>query len=251
MLISVKSPVEAAIAAAADGVNVVDVKDPSQGSLGFAGAELTNQIAAAVGRVSAGQRLQGISADRKLVSVALGELHNLNLDEVRQIDWASVDFVKIGLSGLYEGNLWRLPLSDALAEVPSRVKRVLVLYVDQVDASSAEDIVKSARNDGLSVVLLDTFDKSNGNLFAHWAESDVDRVFGSAKRLSMTSVLAGSIGLADISRAFELGADLIGVRGAVCDGDRSGNLCQHRLNELLSVYREKPHLNSAVLNGRK
>ena len=226
MLVSVKTPAEAAIVAAADGVTVVDVKNPARGSLGFAGAAVTNSIASE------------IAADEILLSVALGELQEFDFDEVNRIDWAHVDFVKIGLSGFYEDPRWRSKLCGALANIPSRVRRVLVLYVDQVDAATANDMIQDAKEAGLSVVLLDTFDKSNGNTFAHWADNDVRSVFESAARRSLTTVLAGSIGLADLPRAFQSGADLIGVRGAVCDGDRDGSLSQQRLDNLISAYDE-------------
>ena len=226
MLVSVKSTTEAAIVAAADGVTVVDVKDPSQGSLGFAGAAVINNIAAE------------IAADEKLFSVALGELKDLDFYEISRIQWAHVDFVKIGLSGFYQNSCWRSELGDALADIPSRVRRVLVLYVDQVDASVATDMIQDAQETDLSVVLLDTFNKSQGNTFAHWTDDDVRRVFESAGRRTMTTVLAGSLGVADFPRVFQTSADLIGVRGAVCDGDRSGSLSKHRLDRLISAYHE-------------
>lgn len=226
MLVSVKTPAEAAIAAVVDGVTVIDVKDPSQGSLGFAGAAITNNIAAA------------IASKNKLLSVALGEIQEIDFDEVSRIDWTHVDFVKIGLSGFYQNPRWRSVLCDALAHVPTRVSRVLVLYVDQIEASEATDMIQDAQEAGLAVALLDTFDKSRGNTFAHWTDDAVGGVFASAARRKLTTVLAGSIGLADLPRAFRTGADLIGVRGAVCEGDRSGSLSQQRLASLIAAYRE-------------
>lgn len=226
MLISVKSPAEAAIVAAADGVTVVDVKDPARGSLGFAGTAVTNEIA------------RQISAAKPSLSVALGELQELDVEAVRQIQWAHVDFVKVGLSGLYQGARWQSELLSVLANVPAAVRRVLVLYVDQIDASRAHRMIQDAHEVGLSVVLLDTFDKARGNTFAHWSATAVEDVFQSASRSGLTTVLAGSIGLADFPKALRTGADLIGVRGAVCDGDRSGALSRQRLENLISAYHE-------------
>lgn len=226
MLVSVKTPAEAAIVAANDGVTVVDVKDPSRGSLGFAGATITNDIAAEIAPAG------------KLFSVALGELNAIDLDEASRINWEQVDFVKIGLSGFYNNPHWRSELCRALANVPTRVRRVLVLYVDQVNASVAIGMIQEAKDTDLSVVLLDTFDKSRGNTFAHWTGDAVRSVFETATRQELTTVLAGSIGLADLPRAFRTGADLIGVRGAVCDGDRNGSLSEQRLDRLISAYHE-------------
>ena len=48
MLISVKNLPEARIAVHCEGVSIIDVKDPLQGSLGFAEASTINQIATLV-----------------------------------------------------------------------------------------------------------------------------------------------------------------------------------------------------------
>lgn len=240
MLVSVKNIAEARIAASTEGITIVDVKAPSQGSLGFAGAATVNAIADCVEEIC--QTLPNTAPPdspdvaKKSISVALGELHDLNPIEISQINWAKIHFAKIGLSGAYQDQQWRRPLAKAISVMPPDVARVLVVYVDQVNASSGNELLRAAAEDGLSVVLLDTFNKSQGNVFAHWNKFDCKRLFQSASALAMTTVLAGSIDVTDLESAHQTTADLIGVRGAVCAGDRATDLSPRRLAEFLQAF---------------
>ena len=241
MLISVKNLAEAHIVAANEGVSIIDVKDPLQGSLGFAGAAIVNQIAAMVqeknGNSNCGM-IGSCHSRKKLVSVALGELRNLNTHDFEQIDWEKINFAKIGLSGAYKDLRWRNPVANFFANVPNHVSRVLVLYVDQINAAASNATLAAACKDGMSVVLLDTFDKTQGNVFAHWSETDCEKLFNAASKFAMRTVLAGSVGVSDLPFALNAGADLIGVRGAVCDKDRKGDLSQKRLSNFIKTYSE-------------
>ncbi len=243
MLLSVQNITEARIVAATDGVSIIDVKDPNQGSLGFAGPDVVNGIVDVVTNAhqesisNVSLATQRRSAAPKL-SVALGELLELNSADIASIDWSKIHFAKIGLNGTYADQSWRKPLSDAFAPVPLHVARVLVVYVDQVPPSASAALLSAAHQDGLSVVLLDTFEKSNGNVFAHWSVSDCKKSFQSASALALTTVLAGSIGITDLNSAKQTGADLVGVRGAVCSGDRTETLAKPKLDEFLKAYRE-------------
>ena len=88
LLVSVRSPVEAR-AAVAGGADIIDVKEPSRGSLGRADASVWQAVRAVVPRSTP-------------VSVALGELNEWLAPEPRQIPesaWAGIDYCKLGLAG--------------------------------------------------------------------------------------------------------------------------------------------------------
>ena len=233
MLLSVKNVSEARVAFSSDEVSILDVKNPSAGSLGFAGAVTINQIAAET------KALRSAPASRfKSVSIALGELRDFDRRDVGEIDWSAIDFVKIGLSGFYKNEDWREPARLALGSIDPRVRRVLVLYVDEARPEIGNAMLNAAVADGFSVVLLDTYNKSNGCALDYWNAADCRTLFQSARLRKMTSVLAGSIGIAQLPEAKQTGADLIGVRGAVCDGDRANDLSPVRLNTFLEAYRD-------------
>ena len=242
MLISVKNPTEARIAAANEGVSIVDVKDPLQGSLGFAGAAIVNQIAALVHEANSksisaiDNSCNNSNSRKKLVSIALGELDSLNKLDTQQIDWAKISYAKVGLSDAYKDCRWRKRLADFFSEVPSNVARVFVIYVDQISATASQESLTAAHEDGMSVVLLDTFDKSRGNVFFHWSDFQCKSLFKAAAELGIQTVLAGSIEVSNLPLALKTQTDLIGVRGAVCEGDREGELSQQRLSDFIEAY---------------
>ena len=49
--------------------------------------------------------------------------------------------------------------------------------------------------------------------------------------LCLLQVVAGSVKIDSLERVIQAGASLVGVRGAVCAGDRSGQLCEQKLRE--------------------
>ena len=155
---------------------------------------------------------------------------------MQQIDWSKIRYAKVGLAGAYKDHRWRTPVAEAFADVPRQVARVLVLYVDQIAFAASHATLSAAHDDGLSVVLLDTFDKSQGNVFAHWSKIECENLFSSASKLNMKTVLAGSIGVSDLPLAVKTQADLIGVRGAVCENDRRSELSGRRLRDFVKVH---------------
>jgi len=245
MLISVKNSSEARTAAEHPLVAIVDLKDPSTGSLGFAGTAVANEVINTV---------RATDPDKQ-ISLACGELDQWRLGgddpktdfdvcELERIDWPAVTFVKVGLSGNFaaEQDVGRLKRFFSL--VPNHVRRVLVIYVDLFSTGQAKEAIRESAALNASVVLLDTFDKSHGNTFAYYSRAECQAIFQLAKSQKMTGVLAGSIDVECLSRAAETGADLIGVRGAVCQQDdspvneiRKNSLCQRRLDHFLDAAR--------------
>ena len=245
MLISVKNSIEARAAAGHPLVSIVDLKDPSAGSLGFAGAAIANEVINTVRETDAA----------KQISVACGELQqwqfghedleaSFDVSELGKINWPAVTFVKVGLSEEFARAQDFDRLERFFSLVPDHVQRVLVIYVDLFATGQAEAMIREATPLNTSVVLLDTFDKSLGNTFAHYSPLECGAIFHQAKSQNMTSVLAGSIDIECLHLAAETGADLIGVRGAVCQQDdspvseiRKNSLCERRLDQFLDAAR--------------
>jgi len=245
MLISVKNSNEACVVADHPLVSIVDLKDPSAGSLGFAGAVMANDVINAVRE----------TAPDKAISLACGELYQWRLGDedsnarfdggqLREVDWAEVTFVKVGLSGNFAETKDFDRLKRFFELVPDNVRRVLVIYVDLFSTQQARKTIRDVARVNASVLLLDTFDKGRGNTFAHYSPRECQQIFSQGKSRKMTCVLAGSIDSACLCDAAETGADLIGVRGAVCQQDdskaseiRKNSLCQRRLDQFLDAAR--------------
>lgn len=237
MLISVKNLTEARIAMAVEGVSIVDVKDPLNGSLGFAGADVINAVAADVAMMKHGRP----SAAAPMLSIAMGELADHQPQDLNSIVWDNVDYAKFGLAGMYGGGGgdekencdgdWRRAWREAFSKIPDHVARVMVMYVDLIDFKIAAAMLNDLA--GANTVLLDTFDKTNGNAFAHWSVDDCKSIFRLAQSKKLLTVMAGSIGVGDLDNARQTGAAMVGVRGAVCQGPREGALSVDRLKAMV------------------
>ena len=59
-----------------------------------------------------------------------------------------------------------------------------------------------------------------------------------ATEAKLAIVITGSVKIDLLPRVIEAGASLVGVRGAVCDGDRSGRLCEQKLIDFCQRLKE-------------
>lgn len=76
-----------------------------------------------------------------------------------------------------------------------------------------------------------------GGLFATVAATALSRWVGVAHDGGLSVALAGSLGGGNVERVRDLGADIMGVRGAVCEGGREGRVSVARVRELAARVR--------------
>ena len=125
LLVSVRSAAEA-LAALEGGAALIDVKEPSRGSLGRADADVIRDVAAVVRK-------------RRPVSAALGEW----ADDTGDIPDAELAYVKWGLAGCARRPNWRQQLTERLTK-QQRPQMVLVAYADWqcAQAPSVEEALR-------------------------------------------------------------------------------------------------------------
>jgi uncharacterized protein (UPF0264 family) len=217
-LVSVRSVPEAE-AALAGGADLIDLKEPSLGSL----APVSSNVAAAVA-----DQIQG----RSPLSMALGELSDLACQ--RPSVPAGVAFVKLGLAGMARLPDWRNSWRRALAPVPRGVARVAVIYADwsTCEAPAPDAILSLAGDERCAAVLVDTYDKSRGDVFSYLLDEELGQLAAQARSTGAQFVLAGSLRRETIARAAAVGPDYIAVRGAVCRGPRTGAIDRSRVREI-------------------
>ena len=211
LLVSVRNAGEAQVALVG-GADIVDVKEPRSGSLGAAPVATWQEVAEVV-------------STQALLSIALGELTDFDPVLGNGLP-GNTHFAKIGLAGCADRSDWPVRWQEAWESLPRDVQRVAVCYVDHQQARSPgwELILQRAPAAGCKCLLLDTFDKSAGDLFTHWSVAHLRHVVARATDLGLLVVAAGSIGEADLERLEEAGVGYLAVRGAVCRPDRSGHL---------------------------
>lgn len=220
LLVSVRNPVEAETALSA-GASLIDIKEPLRGALGAADVETIEAIVRAV-------------AGRAPVSAALGELLDPQLNPARLP--AALSFVKVGLSRCASLADWRERWRAAIAPLPSGIRPVAVVYAD--DAALAPDdeaVLEAARELNCAALLIDTFDKSRGDLLSHWS---LDRLADLVERCAdagILSVVAGSLRADSIRRVLPLSPDYVAVRGAVCDGSRTAQVKRELVANLVDL----------------
>ena len=231
LLVSVRDAAEAR-AALAGGAEVIDVKEPTRGSLGRAGAEVWTEVAAAC-------------AGRAAVSFALGELGEWD-DHAGPVPAVppGAAFVKLGLrgQGLRAGwGDWEAHWAAARERFDAAAGRplpwVAVAYADARAAAAPGPVavLAAAIRAGCAAVLIDTFQKDDRGLFDHLPVDRLASLGEAARRAGLRFALAGSLRLGDVPRALDCGADVIAVRGAACDGARTGRVSEAKVRALAAT----------------
>ncbi len=205
LLVSVRS-VDEADAALAGGAALIDVKEPTRGSLGRADAAT---IAAVARRV----------AGRRPVSAALGELVETPSPPV----CPHLAFAKWGLAGCGRRPGWRKELrmiGDLLRGGAPSCRLVAVAYADwrQAEAPQPEAIAAFAVEAQCGAFLFDTWRKDGRTLLDWLAPAEVARLAGVCRAAGVRVALAGSLGPQEMLVLRDATPDWFAVRAAVCQG---------------------------------
>lgn len=214
LLISIRSPEEAALAA--DAADIIDLKSPAEGALGAVSAYVAAAIGEAVGPPA-------------IITAAAGEL----------LDWPSslsrellavrqISILKLGPAGAGHHADWTDRWRDAAAEIAAAGKRLAaVAYADHqaADAPSPAAVLELAIAARAPYLLLDTWDKQAGGLLDYQRPEELKRLFAAARQSGVRTVAAGSLKADDLSRLPQGVIDVVAIRGAACRGDRNRALC--------------------------
>jgi uncharacterized protein (UPF0264 family) len=220
LLVSVRDATEAA-AALAGGADIVDAKEPLNGALGPVAAEVLHAIAATV-------------AGAAPVSVALGDA---GTDDIGLGMQAAVTvgaaFVKVGFAGTQDGHRVSQEVST-LAHLVGSPALILVAYADHesADAPSPDTLIVLGQRLRARGILLDTCDKRGPSLTTLMSERSLRAFVTRAQSAGQLVALAGRLTVDDFDMVLRTGADIVGVRGAACDGGRAGVVSAARVHAL-------------------
>ena len=233
LLVSVVDAAEARLAAAG-GVDVVDVKNPAEGSLG---APAPGVIAAVRDVLPAGLPL----------SAALGDLPSLPGTAALAAFGAArsgAAYVKLGLWGPSSVDEAVAVLRAARAAVDGDARVVAVAYADAVRVPSRplppSQLVAAAREAGVDGCLLDTAVKDGRGLLAWLAPEALAAFVADAHGAGLEVALAGELRAEDLAVVRATGADIAGVRSAACrDGRRTAAVDPERIARLRELCAAK------------
>ncbi|MGH7369679.1 MAG: (5-formylfuran-3-yl)methyl phosphate synthase [Candidatus Methylomirabilaceae bacterium] len=225
LLISVRDEDEAA-AAVAGGADIVDVKNPDEGSLG---AQQPHVIAAIA-------RMIPVGID---VSASIGDVPNLpGTVALAGLGAAlcGIRFVKVGLLGTRtpaEAARLLEVLSGALTLANRRIGLVACAYADADHVGSLDPILlPQMAAPFVEGCMIDTAIKDGRSLFHYLPDAAVARFIERCRDRGLFAALAGSLRPEDFSRVRTHGADIVGIRSAACLGGRGGTLSPERVRAL-------------------
>jgi uncharacterized protein (UPF0264 family) len=226
LLVSVANAGEAA-AALAGGADIIDAKNPAAGAMGAVPGHVFREI-------------RGVVGDARPVTAALGDASDGIAIEraARDAAGAGARFVKVGFAGIESAS--RVAEIIAAAVFGSRAISVeqtgvvAAAYADAARVSSLafDDLLAVAALGGAEGVLVDTADKRGPGLRQLVTPSTLSRWVADAHDAGLFIAVAGKLTAEDLPFARDAGADIAGVRGAVCAGGRAGAISTERVRLL-------------------
>jgi hypothetical protein len=199
------------------GADIIDIKNPAEGSLGAQPPWMISEILAA--------------SHAAEVSVALGDLaYQPGTAALAAFGAACFDvaYLKAGLRGIRDQ-------TEAIALLTAIVRAVRSAgcagnivaagYADYARFGGVRpnEVVEAAIESRCGMVMLDTAFKDRGGLFDVLNEPELRAFVDCAHAHGLRVALAGSLRERHIERVHGLGVDIIGVRGGICEGDGRHN----------------------------
>jgi uncharacterized protein (UPF0264 family) len=211
LLVSVVNKTEA-VDSIKGGADILDVKNPKEGSLGANFPRVIREV-------------KEVMPKNLELSATIGDLPNLpGTASLAALGAAvsGVDYVKVGLFGVKtseEATTLMTEVVRAVKEYDSGLKTIASGYADfrYVGCVSPMELPTVAHKAGADGVLVDVKIKNGkDNLFSFLTGEQLGDFVTQAHNYNLLAALAGSLDKQDIQRVHSLGADIIGVRGAVC-----------------------------------
>ena len=215
LLVSVKNKTEA-LEAVKGGGHIIDVKNPNEGALGANFPWVIRQV-------------REVVPERIEVSATIGDLPNLpGASSLAALGAtvSGVDYVKASLFGIKttsEAAYLIEGVCRATKEHNETTKVIAAGYADYYNIESINplELPEIAHKAGADGSMIDVNIKTYGGLFQHLSDNELKGFIEESHRLGLTVALAGSLEKKDLARVLGLGADIVGVRRAVCrDKDR-------------------------------
>jgi (5-formylfuran-3-yl)methyl phosphate synthase len=229
LLVSVVDDAEARLAVAG-GVDVVDVKNPAEGSLGAPAPAVIEQV-------------RRVLPTQLPLSVAIGDLPSLPGTAALAALGAArsgAAYVKIGLWGSSTTEEAVAVLRAARAAVDGEAAVVAVTYADAARMTSRplppRLLVEAAQLAGVAGCLIDTSVKDGRGLLSWLAADELAEIVAEAHDADLEMGLAGELRAEDLPAIRASGADIAGVRSAAClDGRRTAPIDPERIALLRAV----------------
>jgi (5-formylfuran-3-yl)methyl phosphate synthase len=226
LLVSVTDASEARVAVEGD-VDIVDVKNPAEGSLGAPGPRVIEQV-------------REVVPLERPVSAAIGDLPNLPGTAALAALGAArcgAAYVKVGLWGTSTTEEAVAVLRAVRDALDGGATVIAAAYADAERVSGGplppRAVVAAARQAGAGGCLLDTAVKDGRGLFEWLTPQVLEALVAEGHAAGLEMALAGALRAEDLAAVRATGADIVGVRSAACrDGRRTAPLDAERIGRL-------------------
>ncbi len=208
------------------GADIIDVKNPKEGSLGANFPWIIKAVKKAAGSVPVSATIGDFNYKPGTASLAaLGAAV------------AGAEYIKVGLYDIQT----REQAMDMLANIVRSVKDydknkkvVASGYSDyrRINSISPLELPSIGAKAGVDVVMMDTGIKDGRSTFEFLSEDELTEFVSKARSLGLKTALAGTIKFEDIPALKRISPDIIGVRGCVCGGDRHSVIKQELVTRL-------------------
>jgi len=221
------------VSAVAGGADIVDVKNPREGSLG---ANFPHVI----------RRVRELTPVAVPVSVAIGDFPSrpgMAALAAAGAAGCGVQFIKIGLLGPRDHDEAFAVLSAVCRAARDEASAVRVMATAYADAHKTGSLPPGqlpavAAAAGADGCMIDTAGKGEGTLLTQMAPAELESFVASCREAGLRCALAGSLTASDVPRLRELAPDIVGFRGAACRGGRRDGTLERdavvRLKELVA-----------------
>ncbi|MCX9011062.1 MAG: (5-formylfuran-3-yl)methyl phosphate synthase [Candidatus Methanoperedens sp.] len=221
--------IEEAKTARLGGADIIDVKNPKEGSLGANFPWMISAVKKVAGSVPVSATIGDFNYKPGTASLAaLGAAV------------AGAEYVKVGLYDIQTREQALDILSGIVRSVKDfdRNKKVVAAgYSDyrRINSISPFELPSVGAEAGVDVVMVDTGIKDGRSSFEFLTEQELAEFVSGARDEGLKTALAGTIKFEDIPSLKRISPDIIGVRGCVCGGDRNSTIRE----ELVRILKSK------------
>ncbi len=226
--------IDEAIESIKGGADIIDVKNPKEGSLGANFPWVIREIVKLVKRY--GKEVSATTGDLpfKPGTASLAALGAAV---------AGADYIKVGLYGAKNADEAYEMISavvKAVKEYDSNKKIVAAAYADhyRISAVSPLELPEVGAKAEVDGIMIDTAIKDGSTLFDHMKTEDLKIFVDRAHENGMFCALAGNLGWGHIDLLRELSPDIIGVRTMVCENGRNSMIKSELVSKLMAAVQQ-------------
>lgn len=215
------------------GADIIDVKNPKEGSLGANFPWMIKAVKNAAGSVPVSATIGDFNFKPGTASLAaLGAAA------------AGADYIKVGLYDIQTKEQALEMLTNIVRSVKDfdRNKKVVASgYSDyiRINSISPFELPAIGEKAGVDVVMMDTGIKDGRSTFEFLKDEELREFVSDARAHGLQTALAGTIKFEDIPALKRISPDIIGVRGCVCGGDRNSSIRKDLVEKLRAEINKK------------